>query len=67
MKISGAEVAIPIIKKLAMNPEILYVFENRSVELTRKFEPSSNNINPASENSIASVILDRYYMKYLEI
>ena len=67
MKISGAEVAIPIIKKLEINPEILYKLEKRSVELTRKFEPNSNNINPASKNNIASVILDRYYMKYSEV
>ena len=58
IKISGAEVAIPIMKKLAINPEIENVFENRSVELTSKFDPSNNSINPAIRNNVAAIILD---------
>ena len=40
--ISGAE-AIPIIKKLAVNPEIEYADENRSVDATRRLDPSNNS------------------------
>ena len=46
INISGAEVAIPIIKKLAVNPEIEYADENRSVDVTRRLDPSNKSNNP---------------------
>ena len=49
--ISGAEVAIPIIKKLAANPEIEYADENRSVDVTKRLDPSSKRTNPRNKNN----------------
>ena len=39
IKISGADVAIPIKKKLAIKPEIESFFENSSVDVIRRFAP----------------------------
>ena len=49
--ISGAEVAIPIIKKLAANPEIEYADENRSVDVTKRLDPGSKRTNPRNKNN----------------
>tara|TARA_B100000401_G_scaffold428030_1_gene360190 strand:+ start:249 stop:563 length:315 start_codon:yes stop_codon:yes gene_type:complete len=65
--ISGAEVAIPIIKKLAVNPEIEYADENRSVDATRRLDPSNNSANPRTKINIDSIMTDEYYIKYLYI
>ena len=39
IKISGADVAIPIKKKLAVKPEIESFLENSSVDVIRRFAP----------------------------
>ena len=39
IKISGADVAIPIKKKLAIKPETENFFENWSVDVIRRFAP----------------------------
>ena len=62
--ISGAEVAIPIIKKLAVNPEIEYADENRSVDVTRRFDPTNKSANPRTKNS-NDTIMTGYCIKYL--
>ena len=49
--ISGAEVAIPIKKKLAVNPEIEYTDENRSVDVTKRLDPSNKRTNPRTKNN----------------
>tara|TARA_A100001388_G_scaffold218269_1_gene168821 strand:- start:261 stop:443 length:183 start_codon:yes stop_codon:yes gene_type:complete len=54
--ISGAEVAIPIIKKLAANPEIEYVDENRSVDVTKRLDPNSKRTNPRNNNNTDPII-----------
>ena len=64
MNISGAEVAIPIIKKLAVNPEIEYSDENRSVDVTRRFDPTNKSANPRTKNS-NDPIMTGYCIKYL--
>lgn len=56
IKISGADVAIPIKKKLAMNPEIEKYFEKLSVEVTKKFDPRINNESPTNSKNRASSI-----------
>ena len=63
--ISGAEVAIPIIKKLAVNPEIEYAEENLSVDVTRRLDPINNNTNPRSRNNTDPIMTDRYHKEYL--
>ena len=65
INISGAEVAIPIMKKLAMNPEIEYVDENRSVEVTRRLDPSNKSANPRTRNDADPIMSDGYYIKCL--
>ena len=65
--ISGAEVAIPIMKKLAMNPEIEYVDENRSVDVTRRLDPSNKSANPRTRNDTDPIMIDGYYIKCLWI
>ena len=65
--ISGAEVAIPIINNLAVNPEIEYADENRSVDVTRRLDPSSKRTNPRTKNSMDPLMTDGYYLKYLWI
>ena len=67
MNISGAEVAIPIIKKLAVNPEIEYTDENRSVDATRRLDPSSNRTKPRTKYNAEPIMTDGYYLKYLWI
>ena len=63
--ISGAEVAMPIIKKLAVNPEIEYAEENLSVDVTRRLDPINNNTNPRTKNNTDPIMTDRYHKKYL--
>ena len=63
--ISGAEVAIPIIKKLAVNPEIEYADENRSVDVTRRLDPNNRRDNPRTKNNRDPIMTDGYYLKYL--
>tara|TARA_B100000123_G_scaffold270042_1_gene247281 strand:+ start:2143 stop:2346 length:204 start_codon:yes stop_codon:yes gene_type:complete len=63
--ISGAEVAIPIIKKLAVNPEIEYAEENLSVDVTRRLDPINNNTNPRTRNNTDPIMTDRYHKEYL--
>ena len=65
--ISGAEVAIPIKKKLAVNPEIEYTDENRSVDVTKRLDPSNKRINPRTKNNTDHIMIGGYYMKYLWI
>tara|TARA_B100001027_G_C16146627_1_gene276145 strand:+ start:35 stop:244 length:210 start_codon:yes stop_codon:yes gene_type:complete len=65
--ISGAEVAIPIKKKLAVNPEIEYTDENRSVDVTKRLDPSNKRTNPRTKNNRDSIMIGGYYMKYLRI
>ena len=55
--ISGAEVAIPIKKKLAVNPEIEYTDENRSVDVTKRFDPSSKRTNPSTKNNTDPIMI----------
>ena len=56
IKISGADVAIPIKKKLAINPEVEKYFEKHSVEVIKKFDPSINNKSPTNSKNKASSI-----------
>ena len=56
IKISGADVAIPIKKKLAIKPEIEKYFEKLSVEVTKKFDPRINNESPTNSKNRASSI-----------
>ena len=65
--ISGAEVAIPIKKKLAVNPEIEYTDENRSVDVTKRLDPSNKRTNPRTKNNMDPIMIGGYYMKYLRI
>ena len=55
--ISGAEVAIPIKKKLAVNPEIEYTDENRSVDVTKRLDPSSKRTNPSTKNNTEPIMI----------
>ena len=55
--ISGAEVAIPIMKKLAVNPEIENADETRSVDVTRRLDPSSKSRNPRTKNKILQILI----------
>ena len=61
IKISGAEVDIPIRKKLATKPEIEYFEEKLSVEFTRNEDPKSNSISPVASINIASSIINKIY------
>ena len=63
--ISGAEVATPIMKKLAVNPEIEEVDENRSVDVTRRLDPINKRTNPRTKNNTDPIMMDGYYLKYL--
>ena len=67
INISGAEVATPIRKKLAVNPEIEYVDENLSVDVTRRLDPINKRTNPRTKNSMDPLMTDGYYLKYLWI
>ena len=67
INISGAEVAIPIKKKLAVNPEIEYTDENRSVDVTKRLDPSNNSANPRTNINIDSIMTNGYYIKYFYI
>ena len=55
--ISGAEVAIPIKKKLAVNPEIEYTDENRSVDVTKRLDPSNKRTNPKTKNNTDPIMI----------
>ena len=55
--ISGAEVAIPIKKKLAVNPEIEYTDENRSVDVTKRLDPSNKRTNPRTKNNTDPIMI----------
>ena len=61
INISGAEVDIPIRKKLATKPEIEYFEEKLSVEFTRNEDPKSNSISPVASINIASSIINKIY------
>lgn len=65
--ISGAEVAIPIKKKLAVNPEIEYADENRSVDVTRRLDPNSKSANPKNKNKVEPIMANKYSIKDLWI
>ena len=67
MNISGAEVAIPIMKKLAVNPEIEYADEKRSVDVTRRLDPSNKSSNPRTKNNNDPNMTNGYYIKHLWI
>ena len=55
--ISGAEVALPIKKKLAVNPEIEYTDENRSVDVTKRLDPSNKRTNPKTKNNTDPIMI----------
>ena len=57
IKISGADVAIPIKKKLAIKPEIESFFENSSVDVIRRFAPYIRKTSPINKNKMASIIV----------
>ena len=59
INISGADVATPIIKKLAINPEIEYADENRSVAVTSRFDPNNSSANPRIKNNADPIMIDR--------
>ena len=67
INISGADVAIPIIKKLAVNPEIEYVYENRSVAVTSRLDPNNKSNNPRTKNNVDPIMTNGFYIKYLWI
>ena len=52
-------------KKLAVNPEIEYADEKRSVDVTRRLDPSSKSSNPRTKNNSDPIMTDGYYLKYL--
>ena len=56
---------MPIMKKLAVNPEIEYLEENRSVDVTKRLDPSNKSTNPRTKNNEDPIMTDVYYMKYL--
>tara|TARA_B100000941_G_C28469536_1_gene535577 strand:+ start:666 stop:1013 length:348 start_codon:yes stop_codon:yes gene_type:complete len=60
--ISGAEVAMPIMKKLAINPEIEYLDENRSVDVTKRLDPINKSTNPKTKYNVDTTMIDGYHM-----
>tara|TARA_Y100000816_G_scaffold210365_1_gene156050 strand:- start:219 stop:563 length:345 start_codon:yes stop_codon:yes gene_type:complete len=63
INISGAEVAIPMMKKLAANPEIEYADENRSVDVTSRLAPTNKSVNPRTKKNTGSIMTYEVYMR----
>tara|TARA_B100000700_G_C14313640_1_gene520421 strand:- start:69 stop:392 length:324 start_codon:yes stop_codon:yes gene_type:complete len=57
MKISGDDVAIPINKKLAKNPDILCLIEKFSVATTSRFAPYINSNKESRKYKIGSILI----------
>ncbi len=54
-KISGEEVAIPINKKLAINPDMLYLIEKFSVAITSRLAPYINSSKESGKYKKGSI------------
>ena len=57
IKISGADVAMPIIKKLAYKPDIEYLLAVFSVDVIKKFDPTNNKSKPINKIDMDSIII----------
>ncbi len=49
------------------DPEIEQADENRSVDVTRRLDPSSKRTSPRNKNNTDPIMTDGYYLKYLWI